>query len=141
MNITLPNYKGGVLKTAGKYHSEDITITSGLTKYNGEYEDIRTKFTVTLVGKDSLYDNTNASYSTDGGMNWTSISSSPIVIEDVKTIMFKSTSYSYHLVVQTTDGTGVWTHSSTNEASDNITINADTTYYLYGVSESGGGGS
>lgn len=138
MNIILPNYKGGVLKTAGKYHSEDITITSGLTKYAGEYEDIKTSFTVTLEGKDTLYNRANASYSIDCGMNWTSISSSPIVIENVNTIMFKSTSVSYHLNVRTTDGINVFLHTVTNEASDNIKISEDTTYYLYGISESGG---
>ena len=134
MNIKLPTYKGGVLKTAGKYHAEDITLATGLVKYNGIYENIIPSYTVTLRGDYAV------SYSIDSGNTWVKklYTDTEVVIDNVKTIMFKNEySNNFYTIFISTGGsytTGDYdvlvASIGGSETSDEISITSDITYYV-----------
>lgn len=110
--------------------TNDIVITNEI--YMGEFEEISNGFTLTLNADDTIIadDNVNNYYSIDGGNNWALINSAQVVLENVKTIMFRTESSGYCLNVGMTDGGADIVTMLIYGDSEEITLTESGTWYV-----------
>lgn len=99
-------------------------------------------YTVTLIAD---YGTNNGQYSIDGGTTWVTIPvGQTTTLSNVETIMFKCASgygVDYHTTIGTTEYSSNIALLADTQTSENITLTADTIYYISEYTTSGGGGS
>lgn len=138
MQIKISNKSGIVLKVAGKYIDEDITLIPDESLFPAP------TYTVTLAHNDGYSHDTflewglDCSYSVDGGKTFTTFNpeyglDDPIVISNVSEIIFAGPVYTGPklLLISKTLGEYDGTLEVEQDEQGSLSITEDTTLYLF----------
>jgi hypothetical protein len=106
--------------------------------WDGSYKEISNGYTLTLNCSTNVINNATKLYSLDNGSTWLQFTNATMILNNVTQIKFSETDSGFTILkVGTTDG-GDDIASILGYNSDNITLTADTTWYVRGITDYGG---